>query len=423
MDLLFVVDSLSAVAGANVSIVRTLTKVLKKRDCKIYILAKMDCKRPVSEDIIKEFDEVYLLPSDKVEIIPNLYKRVKTNNRFLKETLWLLNHPGILFKGIDGIVGNAYFVRKEFTRMINRICAVRNIDAVIGVSSPYSIARAVSKANIKATKILYQLDPFTNNYTLSNKGKRKRRQIERQTIEGLDMLFMPDFIKDDIVKSNIYPNCKKLIEANLPGIIMDQVDQFNHALEYSPSTDKVNFVFAGRMYKDIRNPRMLFQLFTFLPDNYVLHILGSGCEKEIAEFKTILGERLIYHGLVAKKIADQHIEMADVLVNIDNTIKNQMPSKIVDYICRQKRIVNVCSDSECLAAKLLSSYPNGINVCVDENNMGESAKSVVEFMNNKIEIVTTKEILDKYKKYSDYYVADTFLGAINEFIRAQENQS
>lgn len=415
MNILFVVNSLSEVAGANVNIVRTLTRILRKKNCSVYVLAKSDCRRPISKLITTEFDGAYFLPSDRFEIIPNLYNVVKTDNKKLKEIIWLVNHPGIFWKAIDIKLGNAYWTRKEYARNIKKICEKKDIDVVIGVTAPYEIARAVSNSKIKAIKTIYQLDPYTNNYTFSSKGKEKRKLIERKTIEKLDVLFVPDFIRKDLFDSGVCSECEKIVQANIPGIIVDKIMQENINMTEKQIDDYVNIVFAGKLYEKIRNPDSLLTLMDYLPNNYRLHILGSGCEEQILNAKKELGEKLVYYGLVSKKEADYYVNNADVLVNIDNTIKNQMPSKIVDYICQGKKIINICIDRDCLASKLLSNYSNGINVCVTEKNPVENACLIKEFIEKNIRKPTAEDIVELYKEYTDLYVADIFLERILHF--------
>ena len=195
MKILFVVDSLSDLCGANVNIVRTLTRQIKNRGYEISVLSKSDCKRSVSERIAKEFDHMYLLKSDDVEFFPAFKLVVDEKSSRLKQSIWMIKHPGIFFKGIDIVFFGARFTKREFTREISQICKQNDIDVIIGVSAPYYIAEAVSQTDIGAVKAVYQLDPYTNNYTLPRFTKAWRRRTERRTIKNLDVLFFPDFLK------------------------------------------------------------------------------------------------------------------------------------------------------------------------------------------------------------------------------------
>jgi len=414
LNLLFVLNSLSDKAGANIAIVRTLNRVLTKKKCSVYVLTKLDYRGPISEETKNEFKYIYFLPSDKFTIFSKLSENLKINNNKIKKLLWLITHPSIIWKGMDIKFGTSYFTRNEYTKCIEKICKENEIQAVIGVSAPYYIARAVGNSKINSIKALYQLDPYTNNYTLNVLKKNKRKKIEEKTINNLHLIFAPNFIQNDLLNNHICSDLNKIIEANLPGIIIDNLVQ--NEFEEENHKNIVNLVFAGMLYKDIRNPEPLLDLMNVLPDNYILHILGSGCENQIKKSKKILKEKLIYHGLVSKREADEYVKKADVLINIDNSIKNQMPSKIVEYICQQKKIINLCMDQECLAAKLLRRYSNAINICYKERDVFENGKLIVDFIQKRKNKQTINDIVNVYKEFTDIYVADIFYKTLSDFV-------
>ena len=59
MKILFVVDSLSDLCGANVNIVITIKNQLKLKGCEVFALAKYDCRREPSKTVMNEFDKVF----------------------------------------------------------------------------------------------------------------------------------------------------------------------------------------------------------------------------------------------------------------------------------------------------------------------------------------------------------------------------
>lgn len=418
MKILFVVDSLSDLCGANVNIVRTLTRQFKNRGYEISVLSKSDCKRSVSERIAKEFDHIYLLRSDDIEIFPAFKLVVDEKSSRLKQNIWMIKHPGIFFKGIDIVFLGASFTKREFTREISQICKHNDIDAIIGVSAPYYISEAVSQSDIGAVKAVYQLDPYTNNYTLLRFTKAWRRHIERRTIKNLDVLFLPNFVKEDMIGQKILETSSKILEVNLPGIIAKDIGR--RVIEKKKvSLDKnIVFLFAGKFYKNIRNPGYLLELFCCLPQNYSLHIVGCGCEKIIDSYREKLKKRLIHHGYVGKSEADRYTKNADILINVDNSIRNQMPSKVLDYISQGKRIVNICKDKECLSAKLLENYSNGINVYEEKKSIEDNAECIDEFVKQDAKQITSKEVLKMYWKYTDQYVAETIAASLEKLVNS-----
>lgn len=416
MKILFVVNSLSNLCGANVNIVRTLTRQFKNMGYEISVLAKSDCKRPISEKISKEFEYVYSLRSDKIEFFSGVKLKVDERSSKLKQYIWMLKHPGIFLKGIDTFFLGAGFTKREFAREIVRICNHNDIDAVIGVSAPYYIAEAVSLSDISAIKAVYQLDPYTNNHTLIRFAKAWRRHLERKTIKNLDILFLPDFVKEDMKRQKISEKSSKIIEANLPGIIVKDIEQ-NIITHKRITQDKdIMCLFAGKFYKTIRNPKYLLELFCYLPQNYSLHLVGCGCEKIIDSYKGKLKRRLLHHGYVGKSEADIYVKNADILINVDNSIKNQMPSKVLDYIQQRKKIINICKDKDCLSAKLLNNYANGINVYEEGMRIEDNAEQIDKFIKQHKKQISPEEVLKMYWKYTDQYVAETIAASLDGLV-------
>lgn len=417
MKILFVVNSLSNLCGANVNIVRTLTKQFRNRGYEISALSKSDCKRSVSEKIVKEFDHIYLLRSDNIEIFSNLKFEADEKSGRLRQNIWMIKHLGIFFKGVDTVLLGASFTKREFAREISQICNHNDIDAVIGVSAPYYIAEAVSRSDISAVKAVYQLDPYTNNYTLSKMTKAWRRYIERKTIKNLDVLFSPNFVREDMTGQKIFEKSSKILEVNLPGIIVKDIECRDAESKKILQDKNIVCLFAGKFYKNIRSPKYLLELFCRLPQNYSLHIAGCGCEKMIDSYKEKLEKRLIHHGHVSKSEADRYIKNADVLINVDNSVRNQMPSKVLDYISQGKKIINICKDKECLSAKLLNDYFNAINVYEEEKSIKDNAERIDMFVKQDIKQIIPKEVLKMYWKYTDQCVAETIIASLEKFVK------
>lgn len=412
MKILFVLDSLSDWCGANVNIAITIKKQLKQIGCEVLALAKYDCKRPPSTNVMEKFDKVYFLDSDTFELF---HSATNNHEKILKKSdsiFGILKHPGTLFKTIDILFFNAYFTKREFSKKIDEICINHNIDAVIGVVSPYYLAEAVAMSKTNAIRTVYQLDPYTNNYRLSNSKKELRRKIESNVIKKLDILFAANFVKDDLFKE-LEIESSKIIETNIPGIKVEEVSSKVYTNEEYSNT--VDCLFAGKFYKDIRNPKYLLDIFSELPSNYILHIAGTGCEDIISSYKKNLGNRLIQYGQVSKQKVNELVQFSNILINVDNTINNQMPSKIVDYICTGKKIINFCKDQNTLSNHLLKNYSNGISVYENDANIESNIEKVIKFTKTKKAYFDPNDILENYVKYTDKFVSRLIFDTLSQF--------
>jgi len=131
-----------------------------------------------------------------------------------------------------------------------------------------------------------------------------------------------------------------------------------------PRADRRRLVFLGRLYPSIRRPDYLLSLFASLAEEpggerYELHFFGDSwqCEADFAPHKRMLGRNLFVHGPVPRERAIAEMRSADVLVNIGNDTRYQLPSKIVEYAMTGRPILNIVPNPDDSSANFLTPYP------------------------------------------------------------------
>src|SRR6202023_2575189 len=74
---------------------------------------------------------------------------------------------------------------------------------------------------------------------------------------------------------------------------------------------RIRLAYIGTLYRHIRDPRFLLELFsallkTRLRDRLELHFFGDvhDCGELLSRYRAVLGDRLILHGLVDRQTAD-----------------------------------------------------------------------------------------------------------------------
>ena len=92
-------------------------------------------------------------------------------------------------------------------------------------------------------------------------------------------------------------------------------------------------------------------------------------------------KNVFVHGLVSREAASEALDKADILINIANRTRHQLPSKLVDYMASGKPILNIVSIVDDNSVSFLSSYP--ITATVMENSDGVK-KDDVEKINEFI---------------------------------------
>ena len=121
-------------------------------------------------------------------------------------------------------------------------------------------------------------------------------------------------------------------------------------------------VFTGSLYKEIRNPAYLLELLSSVFEKapeIEAHFYGrlNDCTDLFEPYLQHYQKNVFVHGLVSREIAANALEQADVLINIANRTRHQLPSKLVDYMASGKPILNVVSIEDDNSLSFLSSYP------------------------------------------------------------------
>lgn len=414
MKVLFVVENLASKCGANVNIILNLARQLKVNNS-LSILAKENNTKTIDLNKTIIFEKCNSFWCNESEYLAEFQKEHKwSNQHILKKILLMLIHPKVPIYMLDTKYFDSWFTRCKYIKEIEKICSMETFDIVVAVCAPYYLGRALVDSNIDCKKIIFQLDPYSYNHTMPSLFIKKRRKIEERSLNKVDKILAVSFVYDDILKNKIFENMDKISSFMLPGIIVDEADNCLNELEARKNSN-VNFVFVGQFYDEIRNPKFLLELFCYLPDNYIFHIFGGGTEKLIQEYKSKLGNRLICHGWVSSEEAKKQMYNADILININNTIQNQMSSKLFEYIGTGRPILNICKKVDCSSLKYSKKYSLCLDVIESASVEQQIIDAVIDFVNSSIgKIVSKESILTEFNECTDLYVAGLIEQAMKE---------
>lgn len=130
------------------------------------------------------------------------------------------------------------------------------------------------------------------------------------------------------------------------------------------------FVYVGTLYRGLREPAFLLDLFEALcarspAPRRELHLFGDtlAFADLLAERRARLGQSLRIHGMVPRAVAARAMRDADVLVNIGNGTRDQLPSKLVEYAAEGKPILNIARAPADSSAAFLRDYPAALTIC------------------------------------------------------------
>lgn len=192
-------------------------------------------------------------------------------------------------------------------------------------------------------------DPFhfltetpTNNHKIYNSLNLK---VERKVFQAADSIMVTN---EAINKyEEVFPESSRKMHV-VPPLLTSEINNFNFLNQHLNFSNKIKLIFVGTLYNRIRNPNFLLKLYdnvlkTKLKRGLELHFIGNinDCEYCFETYKHLLNKKIFIHGIVKNEKAYKLMKEADVLINIGNNIPYQLSSKVVEYACTGKPIINI----------------------------------------------------------------------------------
>lgn len=413
MKILFVLENLTSSCGANITIILELVKKLNPGN-ELFALTREDDTIPLSSEKGIFFDEVFRFEDMQSKSVDSLVTNPRWNSLSNYGRIgYLLINPVKAFYSLDLFFFENTFTQKKYKENIEKICKEKNIDAVVAVAMPYFIMCAVSAANITSKKIALQLDPYYLNHSLPDFMKKIRLNREKKVLSKFNCVLAATIVANEMHNYLNHKLANKVYPFEIPGIKKPEEQTENCPIYH---TDKINCVFMGNFYRDIRSPDFLLKLFVCLPDCFILHIVGKGAENVVCQYASSLGSRLKQYGWIDSYKAMEMLQSADFMINLNNSVSNQLPSKLFQYISLGKPIINICKIANCPSLSYISKYDNALTI-FEKEKIELAAEKVIAFTKtNKEKKLSWETIENVYKKNSFDYAASCLNNAINESV-------
>tara|TARA_B110000027_G_scaffold134262_1_gene166157 strand:+ start:8845 stop:10122 length:1278 start_codon:yes stop_codon:yes gene_type:complete len=307
---------------------------------------------------------------------------------------------------------NNRWFNKKALRKIEELNDLKLIDYVLTISSPFSAhsaGRAFKKKHQKVKWITFTFDP------LIHTSKVKRSFIFPKIKDRWNITQEMSVYNEanyNYVTDDVYDNCKHLFNRSLrktsplPFMIEkatgEGINYFNN--------DKINLIFAGRFYNDIRNPEYLLKTFiTINNSDMLLHLfITSDCEELIKRYVKMSNGRIILHNPVSVDLIKKILNDADVLINVGNSIAAFKPSKIFEYISTGKPIVNFYQNN--IIDETLLIYPLSLQIDINQTKIEKSSMQLELFsMVNLKNVLSWLTISSIYHRNSETFIKEVIL--------------
>ena len=247
-------------------------------------------------------------------------------------------------------------------------------------------------------------DPFSflvesppNNFLLYN---RLNKFIERKYFSLSDCISVTTSeTKREYLK--LFPENKEKIKVIPPVLSTEASNMFRTRAKKPQSHHKtLRLVYVGTLYSGIRHPKNMLNMLevvrTTLNSDFEVHFIGPVNDVDISK---LADSYTYFHGSVSHDAALQFMLDADILINIGNSTRFQLPSKLVEYVCTGNPVLNIISTNDDSSHAFLSSYQMSKTVCLS----GDITNDIVREVSDYIKLVSTHSLIlnDEYlSKYS-----------------------
>ena len=261
-----------------------------------------------------------------------------------------------------------------FEHEIRKAVRAADYDAAVSFSNPFlthcCASRLLRGSGVPWVAVCF--DPFFSNRIYDPALREKRKQLEEQVMASAAkvMVMVPtdrDYLRNGVAFA------EKIVGFEVPGILpMEEFGAgtsngkaFGASASDGAASGPVQCRFFGSLYREIRNPSAAVRLFSALGGDAEMRFIGRIVDGTEAEFFPAGCGCAHVDELSGEALAAEYAA-AEVLVNLGNTVDNQMPSKIFEYISTGKPILNIHPSPACPTLTYIEKYPLGLNVAEAE---------------------------------------------------------
>lgn len=330
--------------------------------------------------------------------------------------LYLLRHPRLLICRLIYSVNSKYEdYQYLLKKAIEKLCKRHQYDVTMSFSEPFVCSFALSEADVSCIKVMFQVDPYASGvFRKSNYDVEIKKEI--QMIENLDLIMVtPQIYKENHV-TILNKYLDKMISIDYPNV---RKIKYNHNFPWiKPVENKINCYYIGSFYDEIRQPDFLINLFSMQEfKDVVLHVIGDCCGEKVKKILKKCPSNIILHGLQPLEVALNTMLRAEILVSVNNTVKNQVPGKLYDYISTGRPILNICKMKDCQTIEILEQYPMKYNVFETEKVTEKQIHEIKEFLiGYRNKTLSYSEVENLYRENTVGHVGNQIVGILNKML-------
>ena len=170
-------------------------------------------------------------------------------------------------------------------------------------------------------------------------------------------------------------------------------------------------IYAGRFYKDFREPSILLNLFWNTPLGLDIFTTNNYC-RSLNESSNITANITINEYIPEEEL-NKVMQRSKILVSIGNKSSNMFPSKTVTYVAMCKPIIHIFHDDIDPVVGYLHDYPDVLFIDL-RDSLAKNRAKVYDFCVSDHVPINPSMIVERYKTSTPVYCASAILERINQ---------
>lgn len=288
-------------------------------------------------------------------------------------------------------------------RELKRLRKQWPFDAVVCSMEPFSSALAVYGMK-ELRSFLYLMDPPAA--ALDAPATPLRAKMLPKLLIGQEAVLTTPFIRQALEDRGITAHYR---EVGFP--MLEEHPHIPTPDDVPMPGDRINLLFCGWLYSDIRSPRYFLEIAKHLDERFQLIFMGKECDLLRERFEFDTRAEVVTLPNQPYQVALNAMLGADILINIGNSVPVHMPSKTLEYINTGKPMVNFHKLPDCPTLHYTTRYPLCLNLFEDGT---PDMQTVSEFIRFCTEHAGQTSPVPEIPDCTPNHIAQVLLGEIGE---------
>ena len=175
------------------------------------------------------------------------------------------------------------------------------------------------------------------------------------------------------------------------------------------ASDNGHSIYAGRFYKDFREPSVLLNLFK--NTRWPLDIFTTKNYSDSIKKSSNTSDNISVNEYIPEEELNEVMKQSSILVSIGNKTSNMFPSKTVNYVAMCKPIIHIFHDDIDPVVDYLKEYPDVLFIDL-RNSLEKNRALVAEFCSKEHPQIDSKVVVKKYETSTPKYCTTELLNRI-----------